>query len=58
MTIVYTVSSTPSKSYYWSLSIVGGGGGGGGGRGERVRRNVFTWLSQFLEGGLPMSGDC
>ena len=31
MTIVYTVSSTPSKSYYWSLSIVGGGGGGGEG---------------------------
>ena len=30
MTIVYTVSSTPSKSYYWSLSIVGGGGGGEG----------------------------
>ena len=29
MTIVYTVSSTPSKSHYWSLSIAGGGGGGG-----------------------------
>lgn len=28
MTIVYTVSSTPSKSHYWSLSIAGGGGGG------------------------------
>ena len=26
MTIVYTVSSTPSKSHYWSLSIAGGGG--------------------------------
>ena len=47
MTIVYTVSSTPSKSHYWSLSIAGGGGGGGGGGREGSEKCFYLALVVF-----------